>query len=478
MDMRLLTDGGASNLAPPGKIMESPPPKEEFEKTLQSVKEETHGEVAENEPNAQLQKLDSAKKEDGTKVPPTPAGNPIQIDPAIIAQLQVAGIVPIAMPLPAVPTANGIQGIPIAGIPVKDLKVDPSGPPTIAPMVDPIAKAVVTPTQTVTPNLDATKNPTISALVSSAFEGSPNSSVQATIQGGIAKAVVNPGQQIPQNQIPKNQIQQDQTVKLNITAVQSTTNVVTDKIVAEKVVINPAVVEAPKPGTSGTTKVVGELTITGASTAQPAVTAMASASLGDAKSDSQSKDQTKDETQAVMPENQMPATVQDAAPTTSATPTHQLTTAERQVMVDTISKRIDELAARSVRNEVRVEMHPPELGSVVINIRKDMAGLTATLNASNEPLRQALHESRNDLARTLANRNVGQVKIEVRGADAETMNMGQQFNQARSNQNQQQRDQQAKQASLNAKMATFESKETIVTPKAQRVSTALLDMEI
>ncbi|MEI8283313.1 MAG: flagellar hook-length control protein FliK, partial [Armatimonadota bacterium] len=434
--------------------MESPPPKEEFEKTLQSAKEETHGEVADKEPNAQLPKLDSAKNEDGMKIPPSPVGNSILIDPAIIAQLQVVGIVPIVVPQPAIPTANGIQGIPIAGIPVKDLKVDSIGSATISPIINPIAiapiaKEVVIPNLTVTPNLDATKSQTISALVSSAFEGSLNLSVQATIQGGNTKAVVNPVQQILQNQIP-----QDQTAKLNITSIQSTTNFVADTIVAEKVAINPAVIDVPKPVSTASAKGVGESTITGVNTAQSAVAELASASLGDAKSDSQSKDQTQDDPQAVMPETQMPATVQDAAPTTTAVPTHQLTTAERQAMVDTISKRIDELAVRSVRNEVRVEMHPPELGSVVINIRKDMAGLTATLNASNEPLRQALHESRNDLAGTLANRNFGQVKIEVRGADAETMNMGQQFSQARSNQNQQQQDQQSKQASLNARTAT------------------------
>ncbi len=466
-------DGGASSQAPPGKIMESPPPKEEFEKTLQTAKGETHGEVADNEPNAQLQKLDSANKEDGTKVPPAPDGNPILIDPAIIAQLQAAGIVPIVQPQSTSPVENGIQVISASAIPLKvnnDLKVDPLEPIKNPTVVDALGKAVVISKQTITPNLDATQNPTISALVSSAFEGSDNSLVQATISvaNPNLKAVVNTGQRIPQ----------DQSVKLNITSVQSTTNVVADKLVAENVVINPAAANAPKQGTAGVTKEpvnspMGEIGGTEAT-----INTLENASLAGGKSESQSKDQTNEDSESALPEPQMPASIQNAAPTTTAVPTHQLTTAERQAMVDTISKRIDELAARSVRNEVRVEMHPAELGSVVINIRKDMAGLTATLNASNEPLRQALHESRNDLAGTLANRNFGQVKIEVRGADAETMNMGQQFNQARSNQNQQQQDQQSRQASLNARVATIESKETNVAPKPQRVTTALLDMEI
>ena len=188
-----------------------------------------------------------------------------------------------------------------------------------------------------------------------------------------------------------------------------------------------------------------------------------------------SKDKESD-SQSSNPQIQTPVQTSEIAQPASATTNHQLTATERQVMVENISKKIDELAAKSVRNEVRVEMHPPELGSVVINIRKDMAGLTATLNASNEPLRQALHESRNDLAGALADRNVGQVKIEVRGASADTMSMGQQFSQAQSQQHNQQN--QSKQATLPTGRLIAEEKPAIDQPAPKRVSTALLDMEI
>jgi flagellar hook-length control protein FliK len=145
-------------------------------------------------------------------------------------------------------------------------------------------------------------------------------------------------------------------------------------------------------------------------------------------------------------------------------------------MVDTIAKKIDELAIKSVRNEVRVEMNPPELGSVIVNIRKDMAGVTATLNASNEPLRQALHESRNDLAGALADRNIGQVRIEVRAASADSMSMGQQFNQAQS-QNQSQ-NHHPRHTAPSVEKRALESNDQVDQPRARRAVTTLLDMEI
>ena len=484
MDIRLTMDGGPSPKAPPGKVTESPPKPKEFEKTLQTAKkEETPGEVADKEPNAQLQKLDSEKKEAGTKIPTPPTAVPIEIDPAILAQLQFAGIAPIAAtisPLATTPVDPG-QQCAVKNLDSNTAKVDPTGPKVDMTVISPIAKAVIAQIEPGKGNLDATKNPVISDLVTTAFSNVVASTSKTPLDPTGKPVMQDPGFKIDLA------LTSDQKQSLNITSVRSavqtpvqTQNQPTEQTtsaVIERAVATVVAPEGQKP--TGQTS-VNPTMVANATEFSSTVTRTVDASsqtLAGGKDNSQSNNKPGEDSNSASQDVQAQIPVQDAAPTTSTAPTHQLTTAERQAMVDTISKRIDELAAKSVRNEVRVEMHPPELGSVVINIRKDMAGLTATLNASNEPLRQALHESRNDLAGALAYKSVGQVKIEVRGASADTMNMGQQFNQARSQHDQHQQHQ-TRQTSLNAGKAAIESKESPLPTAPRRAITTLLDMEI
>ena len=514
METRLIIDGGASAPAPPGKIAESPPPKEEFEKTLQTAKkEETPGEVAENEPNAQLQKLDSEKKETGSKILVAPVGLPIHIDPAILAQLQSVGIAQITST--ASPTSNikedpghQMKAVVQSFQATNTVKLDPLGPlmGKVTPQLDLKSigtavvqadkqkgvlhsdskfaelsdKAVAQSLEALTLQLDATKNPTISALVTSAFDGTGEKKLGlGTANIDSATTLLDTPAKVTTAAKPNLIITDQAKVQLNVTSIKATSNEVVAQLspaitsaslnekVSVKTGLNPnskiAIVADQKESSSG----IGAILSTTDQMTQGGLTR-------DDNPEENASEKQKDDSKLQVPNMQGPASTNDAAPTTSTVSAHQMTTAERQAVVDTLTQKIEELAAKSVRNEVRVEMHPPDLGSVVVNIRKDMTGLTATLNASNEPLRQALHASRNDLAGALTDRNVGQVKIEVRGASADTMNLGQQFSQAQSHH----QNQQDKKASHNAGNFDRETKETIEKPSQKRAITTLLDMEI
>ena len=478
MDIRLLVDGAASPQAPPGRTAESPPLIEEFKKTLQSArKEDTPGEVADKEPNAQLQKLDparqeteAAKKEPGAKAPVDPTAISIKFDPAILAQLQQVVFAQLAVPVQLDPTTAPLVKtvVPVTAIDLKG--------------ADKIAKAVVAPQgQNALPNLDATSNETISAMVASAFANNTGAAVKANAKGNDtpnlptaaqSKSTDRPTVQQALGSVATVKETSDAQAKLNITSVLTSSSSISSQLDAG----SAAVKVQPLANAVVPTGKSAPLTDFKSIAVEKDAVSVVSVEVSQGNSEETSSKDKESDSQSSNPQIQTPVQTSEIAQPASATTNHQLTATERQVMVENISKKIDELAAKSVRNEVRVEMHPPELGSVVINIRKDMAGLTATLNASNEPLRQALHESRNDLAGALADRNVGQVKIEVRGASADTMSMGQQFSQAQSQQHNQQN--QSKQATLPTGRLIAEEKPAIDQPAPKRVSTALLDMEI
>jgi flagellar hook-length control protein FliK len=329
------------------------------------------------------------------------------------------------------------------------------------------------------PNLDATSNAAISAMVASAFTNNASPSAKLDPKGFFTEVQAKPtdGPTIQQAlgivATPKGIT--DARGKLNITSVQCSATSIASQLdsssSAAKVqpLVN-AVIPTGKGVVSTDPKTLAierdAISVTSTEVAQS----------GNQKAPS--KDRKQDDSQSSNPEMQAPLQTSDVAKPAPTITEYQQTATERQAMVDNISKKIEELAAKSVRNEVRVEMHPPDLGSVVVNIRKDIAGLTATLNASNEPLRQALHESRNDLAGALSDRNVGQIKIEVRGASADNMNMGQQYSQAQQQQNQQNQQNQSKQATLPTGRIISDDKSEIDQPTQRRVSTTLLDMEI
>ena len=236
MDIRLLVDGAASPQAPPGRTAESPPLIEEFKKTLQSArKEDTPGEVADKEPNAQLQKLDparqeteAAKKEPGAKAPVDPTAISIKFDPAILAQLQQVVFAQLAVPVQLDPTTAPLVKtvVPVTAIDLKG--------------ADKIAKAVVAPQgQNALPNLDATSNETISAMVASAFANNTGAAVKANAKGNDtpnlptaaqSKSTDRPTVQQALGSVATVKETSDAQAKLNITSVLTSSSSISSQL--------------------------------------------------------------------------------------------------------------------------------------------------------------------------------------------------------------------------------------------------------
>ena len=456
MDLRLILDGGAKPIAPPGKGTESPPPPDEFKKTLNAAKKEekTPGEVAEKEPNAQLQKLDSKEdeKEDCDAKPNVAAV--VNIPVALLAQQAVSIPVAIAAPVKVAPQST------VAG----DFKNDSKLVDTISPTLQPKDLTVQLP-----PDLRSLKQNLPNSKVIGFTDASTKSDANRLVQGADGQTKID---------LPKD---------LNIQSVQTAqTSEITAQPEIATMVAKAVSGEGNEPVKNTIDiKIETKGVLAGTQTGNVAVAAKQEGSLSQSfdRQDSKSDDSKDSDVDALGALNNAPKTaVSNEAPIAPAKSDVKLDAANRQKIVDTVSQKIDELSVRSVRNEVRVQMQPAEMGTVVVNVRKDLEGLTATLSATNEPLRQALHESRNDLAGALADRNVGQVRVEVRSASADTMNMGQQFNQANSNSQQNHQQQQLhKQAVANLASAQGDvdkQPETKPARPTRAASNTALDLEI
>lgn len=445
MDIRHAIEGGGLPKAPPGKRIESPPPKEEFEKKLQEAKKEetTPGEVAENEPNAQLQKLDSEEKKEETSV-----SNPAVIAIPILVE-QVAAIQVQVNALALTPTSTNSNDSRICN----DFPTNGTG-----------GICNDFPTQggelALQGEVDAAKKTTggsqeLLQLIS-AMQGRKGTATAKNID--------------PQATGTENTISQEIKNGLNITSVQSKNgNVLAGQAEAAK-----PVEKAIEPTAKNETVKTEEVSVKGVS-----VDVSGGQLQGDAGKDELSDSDHKSSETAIMELQGQKPIHGGKIEGKDENLTRALTNDDRQRVVETLTKKIEELSVRSVRNEVRVEMHPPEMGSVVVNLRNSLEGLTATLSASNEPLRQALHESRNDLAGALADRNVGQVRIEVRSANPDTMNMGQQFNQSQSQNPQHSQYHAPKHAVVDNRSFNQNSSPTVEDkPVVRRSATTLIDMEI
>ena len=90
-----------------------------------------------------------------------------------------------------------------------------------------------------------------------------------------------------------------------------------------------------------------------------------------------------------------------------------LTSRERAEAVQQVLKNIDRLNLMHSREAVNIRLEPEQLGTVVIEIQKSINGLSANLEASNQPLREALDHSRNELVARLQNRGINQIQISV-----------------------------------------------------------------
>jgi hypothetical protein len=90
-----------------------------------------------------------------------------------------------------------------------------------------------------------------------------------------------------------------------------------------------------------------------------------------------------------------------------------LTSRERAEAVQQVLKNLDRLNLMHSREAVNIRLEPEQLGTVVIEIQKSINGLSANLEASNQPLREALDHSRNELAARLQARGINQIQISV-----------------------------------------------------------------
>ena len=499
MDIRLMIDAGPPPKAPPGKIAESPPP-EEFQKTLQiAKKEETPGEVAENEPNAQLQTLDSEKEKAGNSTPVDLLFAPIQFQTSVASAaswqfIEVSRLLPNGASkaltidfsqskasnlsqIGAIQLPNSIEQLPLLGD--QSLPSISSGAPLgfSATIVNSLPRAFFEETlEPEMPAQDAIQDSSLSALVSTLFEKQSNLGLSKSVPGApsLQYGLENSNPKVPPIKVP-DLIAEVAKKVLNISSIQSSTSTLVDQVSVSKFQVTQ-MPEVPKPQQP----ISDEKGIKAESlSTDKAVINVSSPNLGSRQNQGDSeKNDTEGEKQIFTPESQPKPLALALNQELKPIQTLQLTPTERLAMVESISRQIEELATKSIRNEVRVEMSPPDLGSVVVNIRKDMAGLSATLSATNEPLRQALHESRNDLAGALADRSVGQVRIEVRGANPDTSNMGQQFSQSESQHHHQQQHQ-TRQSTKHAGDTTLESKDlSAVEPTPRRTVTTKIDMEI
>lgn len=99
----------------------------------------------------------------------------------------------------------------------------------------------------------------------------------------------------------------------------------------------------------------------------------------------------------------------------------QMSIEDRQKNIDAITRKIEQMAVNSVRNEVRIEMHPPEMGTLSINVKQAMESLSVTLTASNDQVHEALQQSRQDLAASLAVKAKQEVNIQIRSGESQSL---------------------------------------------------------
>lgn len=90
-----------------------------------------------------------------------------------------------------------------------------------------------------------------------------------------------------------------------------------------------------------------------------------------------------------------------------------LTARERAEAVRQVQKGVERMNLRNSRESIQIRLEPEQLGSVVVELKRGVEGFTAMLQASNEPLREALQQSRGELAVGLAAKGVQDVKITV-----------------------------------------------------------------
>lgn len=452
MDAGLLLAGVSTVVqppgAPPGKEIETPPAEvqNEFKDVLKQAEGKSSGEVAEAEPNAQPQKLDS--KEDATKEPKENSGwsalmaMTASVPQAIASALSTAVVNPQA----DAPVVHALSESPQVGqtpsfsdeslnseiskvLNVVSVETTRIAPPT---------RSVEFPSETLQVNTSSVAP----FAIAEAADPSTGSALEEPRLETKATLMSQPG---APTEVPKN---------------AGTSGAETAQVVSSNLKVSVDKTFSPS-----------EITKTEKTSAEPEIGTMFvpstdetdANSSGDAKSDSNFAGQQQ--------QGQPVLKAVSGEPSQKVEQSMAMTPAERKAVVHQLTQKIEALAINSVRNEVTVRMEPAELGTVLVQVSKGISGLTASLCASDQHLQTTLHESKNELAAVLTAKTNSAVRVEVVSADS--MPMGTSADSSRQPSPQQQPRQEAV-------TKFFESKnlESHAMPTQRvRVSTGLIDLE-
>ena len=440
MDAGLLFAGvssaGKPPESPPG-IKESTPP-DEFQKVMEQVEGKSSGEVAEAEPNAQPQNLDSTEK----------LPEETWVDANVLALL-VSTVPAVSLPTSVPSVVENVEVEANVDFPAPDEKLEllPSQGCKVAPAE--------------TADVQIALN-----IVSIESKQSPITT-KAVIEAPVEEFTLPVAKAAP--------LADDLEVVKPTIAAPLTTEPVRSKMEESQAVVEaPSKFEAPKKvgDTAPATKVETEIETEASLAAAPVSGETASGQSGLDKQDSESSS------------NESEPSTPEVAPVVSAPtsrPVHAevskkvenslgLTSAERKAVVHQLTQKIEQLAVNSVRNEVTVRMEPAELGTVLVQVAKDLNGMTASLSASDDRVRKTLHESRNELAATLTAKAHAPVRVEV--IQAESTSMGSSTDAQR----QSRQDQPQPQSPKHLDNDTIRKDQPVI--RRQRIKTTQLDLEI
>jgi flagellar hook-length control protein FliK len=125
--------------------------------------------------------------------------------------------------------------------------------------------------------------------------------------------------------------------------------------------------------------------------------------------------------EAAKPADPPPPAPKDAPVVKDAAPSHPARSAAepRPVLRAERIEALVKVATRHGAAEARMELHPQELGSVVVKLRVTSEGLSATFTASNPEAVTQLQQAGDDLRRTLEAKGLTLATLDVRAQSGE-----------------------------------------------------------
>ncbi len=425
MDAGLLLAGVSTVVkppgAPPGKDIETPPAKakNEFKDVLKQAEGKSSGEVAEAEPNAQPQKLDSTEE---------PTDDKAQ---ASKAWTELLGLAVISSPVTVPTDAMAVVQV-SAPLPTELISLDPekasveADSSLISPTVAQVLNVV---------EISAKQSRLDSAQVQQRPE----------FQTNLKPELV---QSLPQQ--TASMIATPSSVATSTTVGQSLTEKNAEKIVGSEVVESGG-----SEGVSVFTDVVAEVT------SQPE-SGFGGNPKGHSDSNFNGQQQASGQTEVKAVSSETTQKVEQSM---------AMTPAERKAVVHQLTQKIEALAVNSVRNEVTVRMEPAELGTVLVQVTRGMGELTASLSANNKELQTTLHEAKNELAAALTAKTNATVKVEVISAESTPMGPSNENSRHSSPQNQ------PRQEALTKFYEARTTEPKVQTTTKPRLSHSLIDLE-